>query len=164
MEIPLFASTVSFCSSNSGLLVCCPISFATVNASRDFAPEASVPVIMDTVYTFAHALHRLRSRHCASATGSQLHVCVRKHNFLRFVYPSAKKKNKKKQETSRQRDWDVSLADWVLCLRRIHDLRLLVGSSPDKGILESLLLQTSRLPSEFDYFWPLLFSCPGLFR
>ena len=43
--------------------------FKQINKSLDYSLESTVPVIVDIVYTFAHALHRLRNKHCPGATG-----------------------------------------------------------------------------------------------
>ena len=59
--------------------------FKHINTSLDYSLESTVPVIIDIVYTFAHALHKLRNKHCPGTTGHELTVCVWRHDFLRYL-------------------------------------------------------------------------------
>ena len=53
--------------------------------STDYKRDPQVSVIIDTIYAFAIALHRLRSENCPTASPCEFKSCIRDYDYLQYL-------------------------------------------------------------------------------
>ena len=59
-----------------------------ISNSKHFKPSSSIAPVVDSVYTFGYALHRMRNDLCPLATGAALRECIEGRELLKYLKKS----------------------------------------------------------------------------